>query len=233
MPVEQERAIILMFANSSSEEIKHKPIQKGKALFEYCTMKTLREIEKSNLPYVIYTEKEQRGDSFEERLVNAIQEIFSQGYQKIITIGNDSPELKATDLVDANRTISEKNIVIGPSMDGGIYLLGIHKTHFQKEIILQLPWKTPNLMPAMIDFFRKKQITLHIKKRLRDIDTISDVKCFSGFFKTFSYSFLQLLSYLLQEELKQFRCMTPLNYIAIIQTGCYNKGSPQLINSFS
>jgi len=59
----------------------------------------------------------------------------------VITIGNDTPILKSHHIVEASRQLESKNVVLGPSLDGGFYLLGIHKTHFNREQFIDLPWQ--------------------------------------------------------------------------------------------
>ena len=55
---------------------------------------TIRQIEHSGLDYFHFTEKEQEGGDFGERFIHAIQSVFNKGYEYIITLGNDTPQLR-------------------------------------------------------------------------------------------------------------------------------------------
>ncbi|CAN0575163.1 unnamed protein product, partial [Ectocarpus sp. 12 AP-2014] len=67
---------------------------KGERVFETLTKETLRKVKRTKQPYFHISEKEQTGNSFGERFTNAIQTVFDKGYEHIITVGNDTPQLK-------------------------------------------------------------------------------------------------------------------------------------------
>ena len=128
-----DRTAILIFANSSKEEMKYKAIPKGNILFDVLTEHTLNTARKTGLPYFLMSEKEQIGSSFGERFVNAISSIFELDFDMVITIGNDTPQLKSSDIVRASKLLGAKKSVLGPSRDGGFYLMGIHKSQFDAK----------------------------------------------------------------------------------------------------
>ena len=98
----QHKTAILVFANSSQEEISHKAIPKSGLLFDMLTQRTLKTVKKTKLPYFHLTEEHQVGDSFGERFTNAIQMVFTKGFEQIITIGNDTPQLRVSHILDAS-----------------------------------------------------------------------------------------------------------------------------------
>ena len=71
--------------------------------------------------------------------------MFNKGFQNIITIGNDTPHLKTKHLLETANQFKEKDLILGPSKDGGFYLMGIKKAHFNKNTFLKLPWQTNRL----------------------------------------------------------------------------------------
>ena len=60
----QGKTAIIIFANSSKEELKHKAIVNGQKLFDTLTGITVQTVKKTKLPYFHFTEKEQLGNSF-------------------------------------------------------------------------------------------------------------------------------------------------------------------------
>ncbi|MGB5435124.1 MAG: DUF2064 domain-containing protein, partial [Maribacter sp.] len=119
--INEHHTAILVFALSSEEEQKRKKIRNGDRLFSALSEHSLNIVAKTGLPYFHYTEKEQVGDSFGERFTNAIQEVFNRGFKQIITIGNDSPQLKISHIQRAAVLLDHNKSVIGPSADGGFY----------------------------------------------------------------------------------------------------------------
>ena len=99
----------------------------AKDLFEALSRHTQNTVKKTQLSYFHFTEKNQKGSSFGERFTNAIQSVYDIGFEQIITIGNDSPHLQASQILETARTISKNKAVLGPSKDGGFYLMGLHK----------------------------------------------------------------------------------------------------------
>lgn len=88
--------------------------------------------------------KLQEGDTFEQRMNSAFSKAFDAGYQMCVAIGGDIPTLKyehlkgAFELLQDQKYSNEKVIVIGPGIDGGVYLIGLHKnTDFNFKGIFQ------------------------------------------------------------------------------------------------
>ena len=126
-----------------------KSIPKGQALFDVLNNNILKTVQKSGLPYFLYTEKEQNGHSFGSRFVNAIQEVFDKGFTNIITVGNDTPQLKTSHLNTAATQLEAHKFVIGPSTDGGFYLMGLEKSQFDATAFLELPWQSSRLCSSL------------------------------------------------------------------------------------
>jgi len=167
---------ILIFARSSTEEMRHKKLPKGQLLFDALTKHTLKTVEKTGLPYFHISEEAQKGNSFGERFTNAIQDVFDQGYLKIITVGNDSPHLNKGHIEKTIYQLENRKSVIGPSADGGFYLMGLHRSSFKKSDFEKLSWQTSNIweeVNALLSISGKQIYSLPV---LFDIDTFWDIK---------------------------------------------------------
>lgn len=218
---------ILVFAYSAKEELKHKPIKGGEHLFEELTKQTLQLVQKTGVPYFLYTEVEQKGASFGERFSNAIQEVFNLGYQNIITIGNDTPTLRLEHLQKCIDHLQQKKCVLGTATDGGFYMMGLHKSLFDKNQFEQMPWQTINLANHIIDFVKKQQVQISILQTLQDIDNLEDVYTIYEYesnriSKTLHRLLLDLLLLTKNKANTLPSTITKDNYSFL----SYNKGSP-------
>ncbi len=216
---------ILVFANSSKEEIKWKSIKNGEVLFDALTKQTLKKVEKTSLSYFHITEEQQKGNSFGERFTNAIQNVFDLGFEKVITIGNDTPHLRSKDIRDAAEALNSGKTVVGPSLDGGFYLMGIHRDNFDPEHFVKLPWQQIGLYQSLLKKLEKNNCTIYNFPVLSDIDGLKDIKILSNYITT--------LPLTLRDILKSYLPITNSIYLFVKEfyTTFYtklpfNKGSP-------
>lgn len=73
----------------------------------------------------------QRGDGFGERLHAAAHDILACGYSSVCLIDSDSPTVPTSALEQAVAALAQPGdrIVLGPSHDGGYYLIGMKAAH--------------------------------------------------------------------------------------------------------
>jgi glycosyltransferase A (GT-A) superfamily protein (DUF2064 family) len=74
----------------------------------------------------------QRGRTFGERLSNGIDELSDLGYQEIVIIGRDCPDLEVADIDVAFDRLANFRLVLGPDHRGGCYLIAIHSMDSHK-----------------------------------------------------------------------------------------------------
>lgn len=219
------KTAILIFANSAEYEATRKPFLYSKAVFESLNEHTLALVKKTNLPYFLVTEKEQKGLTFGERFTNAMQSIFDLGFQALITIGNDIPHLTTHKLLKANQELYHKDIVLGNATDGGFYLLGIKKEHFDANLFLKLPWQKQNLATALSKLFTVNGISVSYLEVLSDIDNFKDIDTFVNSFKKV-YTHLNQLLLQLTVRSKIIIVILVEHFFSLYQPNSYNKGSP-------
>ena len=167
---------VLVFANSPSTEMFRKPIPNAENLYHELTEQVIQTVEKSGLSYFHFTEHEQIGSSFGERFTNAIQAVFDHGFDNVITIGNDSPQLKASHIRSASLHLDRREFVLGPSTDGGFYLMGIQRTQFNATKFKNLPWQTNRTAAALLGLIQETNPKVVRLETLTDVDCISDLK---------------------------------------------------------
>ena len=68
--------------------------------------------------------------------------------------------------------------VLGPSLDGGYYLIGFQRASFLPEVFRGIEWGTDIVLRQTLDIFRDNKRTVHLLPPLRDIDTPEDLKAF-------------------------------------------------------
>lgn len=165
---------LLIFARTATEESKYKSFKASEAFFDYQNKQVLQLAKISGLDFYWIDEHKQRGGNFAQRYLNAIQNIFDKGYQQLISIGNDAPELNSNHLQQAVMSLNYQDMCFGPSKDGGFYLWGVKKPFFKKENFLDFSWKTKDLLSEILGELDKKCISVSCIDTLIDLDRRED-----------------------------------------------------------
>ncbi len=118
----------------------------------------------------------QHGNDLGERVRNCFCYAFSQGFQRVIALGTDSPDLPSTFIKDAFAYLQKHDSVIGPCEDGGYYLIGFNKDTFLPNAFDRISWSTDSVVTQTIDRLKRAGRTTHILPRWRDVDTMNDLK---------------------------------------------------------
>ncbi|WP_047550770.1 DUF2064 domain-containing protein [Psychroserpens sp. Hel_I_66] len=227
--MKNNQTAILIFANSAEFEAIQKPFQSSQLLFDALNLQTLKVVKKTGIPYFLSSEKNQTGNSFGERFTNAIQSVYDKGFENVITIGNDTPHLQSQHILKAVENLKQNDIVLGPSKDGGFYLMGLKKSHFNVETFLKLPWQTSALSRSISKAVQSQRIKLSYLEFLSDIDTLLDAKHNIDSFKKLSRAIKDnLISYIsVEKEIISSYFISIENFS---QTLLFNKGSPVLLH---
>lgn len=165
---------LLIFARTASEESKHKSFRASEAFFQYQNKQILRLADSSGKDFYWIDEHAQVGKNFEQRYLNAIQSIFNKGYKQVISVGNDSPELNLNHLLKAIESLQHNDMCFGPSKDGGFYLWGLKREHFEKKRYLDFAWKTKDLLSEILAELKQQNVTVSCIQTLTDLDRRED-----------------------------------------------------------
>lgn len=118
--------------------------------------KTITKARQSGLPtFLIDT---QQGETFGDRLAHAFAQVFEQGYQNVIAIGSDCPDLTAADLKEAADAVRNMGSALGPDQRNGVYLIAINRNQFDRVGLAQLPWQTRDTFAALKKFLTNPSI---------------------------------------------------------------------------
>ena len=84
----------------------------------------------------------QRGATLGEREANVFAELLHQGFSRVVIIGSDIPTMPVAHLRDAFTLLAspDTDVVLGPSEDGGYYLIGARALH--PELFENITWST-------------------------------------------------------------------------------------------
>jgi len=99
--------------------------------------------------------------------------------KNIIFIGTDLPDLCHQDLLKTLRELEQNDLILGPSNDGGYWLIGLSEkiilTHLYFPFI-NIKWGTKNVLQNTIDNFASSKLKYKFLDKKIDIDTIIDIE---------------------------------------------------------
>ena len=99
--------------------------------------------------------------------------------KNIIFIGTDLPDLCHQDLLNTQRKLQHNDLILGPSNDGGYWLIGLSEKIMSSHLYLpfiNIKWGTENVLQNTIDNFASNKLKYKFLDRKIDIDTIFDIE---------------------------------------------------------
>ena len=118
----------------------------------------------------------QIGRDLGQRMKNAFVHSFDEGFERVILIGSDIPDLPAQYLHEALNALESNGAVIGPSRDGGYYLIGFSRASFLPAVFEDITWSTSAVFRQTIAIFRKNELKVHLLPEWYDVDTAADLQ---------------------------------------------------------
>lgn len=104
---------------------------------------------------------------------STFQELFSLGYQRVVIIGSDCALLNATHIHDAYRYLQAQDMVIGPALNGGYYLMRLRKPI--PELFEAIPWSAPEVLKYTLAQIYFLNLSYVLPEPLPDVDFWEDV----------------------------------------------------------
>jgi rSAM/selenodomain-associated transferase 1 len=108
-----------------------------------------------------------------QRLDRAFRDAFTEGFTRVIVIGSDLPDLTTARLRNALAQLERNEAVIGPSFDGGYYLLGLRR--LMPEIFRDITWSTATVFGETVERLRMAGVEPAVLETLRDVDRAEDL----------------------------------------------------------
>lgn len=108
-----------------------------------------------------------------ERRKNAIDTVLELSYDKVLVLGVHCPAMAAVDLKNAVVALDTHDMVIGPTDDGGCYLVGIKQAH--SELFTELSWSQENFFDELAAAASALGLSYTVLPVLHDFDSEDDL----------------------------------------------------------
>ena len=118
----------------------------------------------------------QAGTTLGDKMKNALAETFAAGHERAVLIGSDLPDLPSDIIDNAFNALNSTDAVIGPSSDGGYYLIGFTAKGFVPRIFNDIPWGTNRVLDLTLNNFQDHAVSPFCLPVWRDIDTQADLQ---------------------------------------------------------
>lgn len=136
------------------------------ALFEFASTRVAAAV--ASLDAVDLFVPKQIGGTFGERLTHAFQAARSLGYRQIVAVPTDAPALGAGELADAFDALQSHEMVLGPSPDGGVYLIGLGGRNRNEDRFGEVRWLTTAVAADLLRCFPAAAV---LNRVIADVDS--------------------------------------------------------------
>lgn len=109
-----------------------------------------------------------------KRMSHAFEQLFRQSIQPTLILGTDSPGLSPEWLKMAFQLLHEKDFVLGPSFDGGYYLLGM--SAFYPFVFRHIAWSGPHVFSQTFQKIQQSNRSISVLPPFYDVDTPQDLR---------------------------------------------------------
>jgi rSAM/selenodomain-associated transferase 1 len=115
----------------------------------------------------------QRGDGLGAALADAFRSHLDAGFGRVVLIGSDNPTLPTSLLADADRALDTHDLVVGPSADGGYYLIGMDRPHL--GVFEGITWSTAVVCQQTLERASALCLRAATIQTWYDVDTAADL----------------------------------------------------------
>ncbi len=112
----------------------------------------------------------QRGADLGERLFHSAMDLLAAGFHSVCLVNSDSPTLPESLLLEAAVALDApgERVVIGPSIDGGYYLVGLKRAH--RRLFEDVSWSSPAVLGQTLERARELSLKVHLLPEWYDVD---------------------------------------------------------------
>ncbi|MCW5212653.1 TIGR04282 family arsenosugar biosynthesis glycosyltransferase [Desulfobulbus sp. TB] len=118
----------------------------------------------------------QQGNDLGKRMQHAFEYIWQQGAEKVLLIGSDCPGIDSGIIRSGQNSLQTHDLVLGPAVDGGYYLIGLHAHVRGYELLFQrIAWGTEQVLQQSIEQAEQASLSYTLLPKLHDIDCPEDL----------------------------------------------------------
>jgi rSAM/selenodomain-associated transferase 1 len=123
-----------------------------------------------------YTYWPQQGHDLGERMKNSFCKAWQEGYKYTVITGSDIPDLPRSFIDDAFVKLRLNDLVIGPAVDGGYYLIGFRHDSFFPGVFDGMSWGTGTVYEKTLNKIEMRGLSVAPLPEWFDIDTPDDLR---------------------------------------------------------
>jgi uncharacterized protein len=118
----------------------------------------------------------QRGEDLGARLYDGLWRT-ADGFELVAAVGSDAPELRPEIVEDAfARLAAGADVVVGPTPDGGYYLIGLRRETLRRELFDGIAWSTDSVLDQTRARCRELGLALELLPEIEDVDVAEDLR---------------------------------------------------------
>jgi rSAM/selenodomain-associated transferase 1 len=119
----------------------------------------------------------QNGKDLGEKMLNAAQNCFSHDANRVVIIGSDKPDLEVSTLRSAFEELENHDLLFGPALDGGFYLIGT-RAPFAESLFANVIWSHDLTLQVVLNNARHLNLSVALLPEGADVDEASDLQQF-------------------------------------------------------
>ncbi len=131
------------------------------------------------LGYDLVYQSQGEGD-LGKRMERSLSNAFQAGAQYIVIIGTDCPNVNAQVLTTAFEELQQCDLVLGPAVDGGYYLIGLQQP--VPELFTNIDWGTAQVLQQTVEISHLLNLSVVYLPTLADIDRPEDLPIWEKIF---------------------------------------------------
>ncbi|MEO1373296.1 MAG: TIGR04282 family arsenosugar biosynthesis glycosyltransferase [Cyanobacteria bacterium J06635_10] len=108
-----------------------------------------------------------------KRMENSFLSAFARGAQEVVIIGIDCPGVNVEVLTEGFERIQHCDLLLGPAVDGGYYLIGLKRVIGQ--LFTNIDWGTTKVLQQTVDIAQQLNLSIAYLQTLADIDRAEDL----------------------------------------------------------
>jgi len=111
-----------------------------------------------------------------QRMQAAFSDAFGSGANRVVIVGSDCPDVRAADVRQAWKELKSHDVVVGPAMDGGYWLIGL--AGLRTALFEGITWSSDKVLGQTLQRAKSAGLRIQLLRILSDVDTEKDWKEF-------------------------------------------------------